>query len=100
VDVRGNLAPSPKVWTTDTIPGKALLLHGRRRHQLLNGVIGGQRERAQKLAVVQEVDPQHLFREDQTGPLSARSAYFCWELKMSVTVTMKPVGSPFRSSGW
>ena len=41
-------------------PGaKALLLRGR-RHQLLDGLVGGRRERAEKLAMVQEVDPQHL----------------------------------------
>src|SRR4029453_12535120 len=42
-------------------PGpKALLLHRRRRHELLHGFVAGQRERAQKLPVVQEADPQHL----------------------------------------
>ena len=29
-----------------------------------------------------------------------RCDYFCCRLKLTVTVRMKPVGSPFSSSGW
>ena len=38
---------------------KALLLHTR-RHQFLDRPACGQRQRAEQLAVVQEVQPQHL----------------------------------------
>jgi len=61
VDVRVELRPLTEGLDHRHHPrAKALLLHGRRRHQLLDGLLGGQRERAEKLAVVQEVDPQHL----------------------------------------
>jgi len=45
---------------------KILLLRGR-RHQLLDRLVASPRECAQKLAVVQEVDPQHL--GDREHPL-------------------------------
>jgi hypothetical protein len=68
VDVGVELRPLAEGLDHRHHPGaKALLLHGRRRHQLLDGLVGGQRERAEKLAMVQEVDPQHL--GDREHPL-------------------------------
>jgi hypothetical protein len=68
VDVGVELRPLAEGLDHRHHPGaKALLLHGRRRHQLLDRLVGGQRERAEKLAVVQEVDPQHL--GDREHPL-------------------------------
>jgi hypothetical protein len=37
---------------------------------------------------------------DPAGFRPGRPAYFCCRLKLIVTVRMKPVGSPFRRSGW
>jgi hypothetical protein len=67
VDVRVELRPLAEGLDHRYHPrAKALLLHGC-RHQLLDRLVGGQRERAQELAVVQEVDPQHL--GDREHPL-------------------------------
>src|SRR6266545_3554658 len=67
--MRVEVRPVPEGLNHRHHPGpKALLLHGRRRHELLHGLVGGQRERAEKLPVVQEVDPQHLrHREHPLG---------------------------------
>jgi len=67
VDVGVELRPLPEGLDHRHHPGaKALLLHGR-PHELLDRLVGGQRERAEKLAVVPEVDPQHL--GDREHPL-------------------------------
>ena len=61
VDVRVVLRPVAESPDNRHYPGpKALLLHGRPRHQLFDGLVGRQRDSTQKLPVVQEVDAQHL----------------------------------------
>jgi hypothetical protein len=39
-------------------------------------------------------------RGGRRAPPPPRCDYFCCRLKFTVTVRMKPVGSPLSSSGW